>query len=655
MNPININPDNNSPVIILIDVELEKDNIKTNQNNTEAGEFIDQIINIDKNKFTYTDINRAIIAIKQLKFHETIIIVNAENFIDFVKLFNENLINICIIPKIIIFSEKKIAITLPNNIQNKLFYTHFGVKNKIQIYNFLKKEGEENKKIIADEYPQPQPDTESALIFQRIRSRGDLHLPSFYKILLDISETNDDRFIKTMKEYKDDKIYKKLFNPIISIPDIPIELLSKYYARMYTIEGQFFKKMKVDLLIDYNKDNIIYQSYIKTLYEGLERKALKPLKSFQGIQLYSAQYFTENQIKELNEYRLRTVDYYKVPIIFSKLFLSFTKDITIAERFISSYKKNTMLTVVEANDEYDLNTHTDIEELSSFHDEREVLFFPFSAFGITDFEFDTAKKRHIMKLIYLGRFIKNTEDNTKFDIKKDELPEQYFKTLFEKSGLIDQKKIKEMKVRDHKIIIKREDRNNIEKGNIFQSNTQLKDDKEQNKNSKWSTKKKILVISAIVVPIIIAAVIVAILLTRKKSGGSSGGSSPGSGSVPDSTSPIIECGEGTYLDTSSSTCRACGVGYYSLRGATSCTRCENGYTSAGNSANCEICEAGTFSNDSFLSCTICEPGYYSYQGASRCNLCYAGTYSSSDRTECLECSEGYYSEEGASNCIACKS
>ena len=504
MNPLYLNIDNNRQVIILIDVELEEDDIKIAQNNTEAGEFIDQIKNDDKNKLEFTDINEAMIIIKQLKFQETIIIVNAEIFIDFVKLFYENLLIICIIPKIIIFSEKQIIINFPYNIPNPLFYTYFGVKNKKQINNFLKKEAEENKKIIADEYPQAQPDTESALIFQRIRSRGDLHLPSFYKILLDISETKDDRFIKTMKEYKDDKVYKNLFNPIISVPDIPIELLSKYYARMYTIDGQFFKKMKTDLLIDNNKDNIIYQSYIKTLYEGLERKALKPLKTFKGIQLYSAQYFTENQIKELNEYRLRTVDYYKVPIIFSKLFLSFTKDLTIAERFIASYKKNTMLTVVEANDEYDLNTHTDIEELSSFHDEREVLFFPFSAFGIEDFTYDEEKKRYIMKLIYLGRFIKNNEQNTKFDIKKEELPEEYFVTLFEKSGLIDEKKIKEMKVRDHNIIIKKE---NLISKEYSQNEVQIKND---NNEPKKKRRKRICIIILIILGVFIVGGAIAI-------------------------------------------------------------------------------------------------------------------------------------------------
>ena len=407
-----------------------------------------------------------------------------------------------------------------------------------------------------------------------------------------------------MKEYKDDKIYKKLFNPIISVPNIPIELLSKYYARMYTIEGQFFKKMKTDLLIDYNKDNIIYQSYIKTLYEGLERKALKPLKIFQGIQLYSAQYFTSNQIKELNEYRKSTVDYYKVPIIFSKLFLSFTKEITVAERFITSYKKNTMLTVVEANEDYDLYTHTDIEELSNFQNEKEVLFFPFSAFGIADFTYDQIKQRYNMKLIYLGRFIKKNEQNKKFDIKKEELPEQYFKTLFEKSGLIDENKIKEMKVRDHNIIIKKGDFSSEENIN---NDGQIKID--DINDSKKKKRKKICIIIFIILGILIVAGVIVIIIyfIKKKKKNNS----------PSPEPPITpECDEGEYFDIFSSSCKPCGVGYYSNKGATSCSRCEEGYSSTGNSAYCEICEAGTFSNDYNLSCTICEPGHYSSSGAS---------------------------------------
>ena len=91
--------------------------------------------------------------------------------------------------------------------------------------------------------------------------------------------------------------------------------------------------------MDYNKANIIYQPYIKTIYEGLELKALKPLTTFEGIQLYNAQYFTEKQLEELNEYRLMTVDYYEFPILISRIFLSFSKDISIAEHTMNSYIK----------------------------------------------------------------------------------------------------------------------------------------------------------------------------------------------------------------------------------------------------------------------------------------------------------------------------
>ena len=44
-------------------------------------------------------------------------------------------------------------------------------------------------------------------------------------------------------------------------------------------------------------------------------------------------------IEELNEYRLMTVDYYEFPILISRIFLSFSKDISIAEHTMNSYIK----------------------------------------------------------------------------------------------------------------------------------------------------------------------------------------------------------------------------------------------------------------------------------------------------------------------------
>jgi len=42
-------------------------------------------------------------------------------------------------------------------------------------------------------------------------------------------------------KYKENYIIKELLEPIDGIPEIPIEILCKYYARLYTIESDFDK------------------------------------------------------------------------------------------------------------------------------------------------------------------------------------------------------------------------------------------------------------------------------------------------------------------------------------------------------------------------------------------------------------------------------
>ena len=248
---------NNALTIILIDAELELNNNSNKNINIQDSEInisIPEFKNLSNNIKEFHDINEAMDEIKKLKFNETIIIVNKKKFVDFVIMFNKNINDICIIPKIIIFSESKSQkLKLPNDIQNKNFYTFFGIKIRKEIKDFLKKEAEENNKELIEDYPKASHYTDSELIFQFIKRRPDLLLPLFYTILLDISETNNYLFIEAMKSYKNNSNYKTLVNSIISCKDIPIELLSKYYARIYTVDGNFSLKMKRDILKDYNK------------------------------------------------------------------------------------------------------------------------------------------------------------------------------------------------------------------------------------------------------------------------------------------------------------------------------------------------------------------------------------------------------------------
>ena len=107
-------------------------------------------------------------------------------------------------------------------------------------------------------------------------------------------------------------------------------------------------------------------------------------------------------------------------IVFSKSFLSFTKEKNIAETFLNRARENESLKkvfyILEKDDnlDYSLSTHADIEELSYFN-EKEVLFFPFSSFEIKDININEKlienEKIYEIKLLYLWKYIK--------EIKKD--------------------------------------------------------------------------------------------------------------------------------------------------------------------------------------------------------------------------------------------
>ena len=200
----------NNPIIFNYRSTERDLNISNNQ------EFLDEIEQ-------YGDIESAMKKIKEIKFIETIIIASERLFHDFVILFNENLKDIYIIPKIIIFSQSKKQFSFPNHIKNKLFYTFFGVRSSIEeIKEFVDSQIKE-KTIKTYQLPLQSPHPND-LIFKKILDKKDYELPMTYKILLDISQTRDEKFIKALEKYKNVPKYKSLINPIITIPDIPIEI-----------------------------------------------------------------------------------------------------------------------------------------------------------------------------------------------------------------------------------------------------------------------------------------------------------------------------------------------------------------------------------------------------------------------------------------------
>ena len=53
--------------------------------------------------------------------------------------------------------------------------------------------------------------------------------------------------------------------------------------------------------------------------------------------------------------------------------------------------------------------------------------------------------RYEVKLIYLGKFIEKIKNDKKFDVNNDELPDNKFKEKLIKSGLIENKKVEQLK------------------------------------------------------------------------------------------------------------------------------------------------------------------------------------------------------------------
>ena len=404
----------------------------------------------------YINVDSAIEFMKGIEFEETKIIISDKLYFDFVKKFKENILNMRIAPKIIIFSKnKQIFVSNNRNYLNNGFYNSGGVVDSFQeIDKFLENKKELRKITNADDVE---------LTFEYIDSKQKLILPLFFKTLIEnISNKDMDQYTsflykeffendkndknnKNDKKDKDDKNknVKNLLSSIQNISDIPIEILSKYYARLYSAESEFYKNINKDLRANkFDK----YLKFIKILYEGVKLKSL-PLAN--NNTLYRGAKISNDEIKKIMNYRNYKKQDLPSSIVFSRTFLSFSKDKKIAEGFLSSENKDKNLSkvlfILEKDDNigYNLSTHGDIEKISFIPDEREVLFFPFSSFEVKDIkEINIGNERgYEIKLLYLGKYLKEIEKDSSIISKENPLPNTEFKKQLCEAGLIKQEKV----------------------------------------------------------------------------------------------------------------------------------------------------------------------------------------------------------------------
>ena len=190
-----------------------------------------------------------------------------------------------------------------------------------------------------------------------------------------------------------------------------MEILSKYYARLFTIYSDFHKDLNQDLRLNKKEKHL---SYIKTLYEGVKLESL-PLAT--ANKLYRCSFIINKEINNIRKYLKNKIKDLHSSIVFSKFFLTFSKNPKVAKKFLAHEESNENMQKVililekDENLESNLATHCDIEKISLYPKEKDVLFFPFSAFEIKNLVENKKEKRYDINLLYLGKYLKQIENN----------------------------------------------------------------------------------------------------------------------------------------------------------------------------------------------------------------------------------------------------
>ena len=283
--------------------------IDKNVYNEENQKYLNYLVKI--NNFTilpHKDINSALIEIKKIKFEDTYIILSGYFYQEFILRFKGDLKSFYVIPKIIIFtSNKKRFLEKNENIKDLIedsFYNLGGIQTFFDevYYDFLTKKVWKKKFIIKNN--EINSDIGKQFIFEYIDCEEKLLLPSYFKGLIGLKE--EDNFDE-LTQYlynsysKNNESIKNLLEPIEGISKLPIEILCKYFARLYTIESEFYKNLNQSLreARPFNHDNYYSVIFIKAFYEGIK---LGSFSLYFNNKLYRFSCVDENEFKLIKKY-----------------------------------------------------------------------------------------------------------------------------------------------------------------------------------------------------------------------------------------------------------------------------------------------------------------------------------------------------------------
>lgn len=418
---------------ISLDLMNKDENIKYNLdiiwidekvNNSENQSYLEKMKKDYPNiKITvYDNLEQGFNEILQLEFVSIFVIVSGRLYSQYYHKLEENLVKIKCIPINLIFTssifkkilerkepdtEQIISYDIQKSINNS-FYNSGGVFDDYEeVANYLNKfnsnfsKKQINGKLYNLSY-------EGLFTFNYLKSDTELLAPILYKDIITKKKILYDeikKFNDFLLSYGNTDI-NYLIEPLSLLKKIPIEIISKYWTRVYTIESKFYRELNNRLM---KSDIQLYDIYIRTLYFGLDSNSL-----FSNVKdkLYRGSMIGEDEIEKIINCKNQKV------MVFCKAFLSFSNDPSVATDFLkrSSTQEGSSHVFYELNpidkneiDNYNISNIM-VKDYSVIKNENEILFLPGSSFEIKDIQksvnidgINTCK----ITLGYIGKFNKD--------------------------------------------------------------------------------------------------------------------------------------------------------------------------------------------------------------------------------------------------------
>ena len=247
------------------------------------------------------------------KYNNVIIIVSGKLYMDFYFEFKKIIEKIKISPTIIVYLRNK------DSFINKLKLNNIYYNDDLFDQRLIFNEEEE-----LEDYLKKECINTKDLSFELIYDSKQLIIPYYYSCLFEDVTPSEIFFFNEYLKQKYANDNKKIYKLVCQIKNkkLPKTIICKYWLRIYTAEGDYYKDLNKDLR-NINENIYAYFPFIKMCYEGIKKSFLE---SVVNQELYRGQVLSKDELNNL-ENLLKKQDNAGFPkvMVYSRSFLSFSK------------------------------------------------------------------------------------------------------------------------------------------------------------------------------------------------------------------------------------------------------------------------------------------------------------------------------------------